>query len=270
MLISVIIPTHKPAAYIYECLDSLTRQTLDHGLFEVIVVLNGCAEPYLSDLRRHVSAMPQMAVSVVQTDVAGVSNARNVGIGMARGEHVAFVDDDDWLSPDYLACLAALAGDGVLPVARVVQVDETTGAELPHYVTRAYDRCSALANPSLFAARSFFSSAWAKLIPRKAIGRHRFDTRYALGEDALFMFQVSRDAGRVRLAPPTATYFVRKRASSVSHRRYPYSFRVKLALSLSLTYLATYLKSPARYNLPFMLSRIAATLLKLTQKGYAK
>ena len=46
MLISVIIPTYKPGNYIIECLKSLANQTLSPNCFEIIIVLNGCREPY--------------------------------------------------------------------------------------------------------------------------------------------------------------------------------------------------------------------------------
>ena len=44
--ISVIIPTYRPQAWLFECLDALDRQTLPKERFEVIVALNGPADPY--------------------------------------------------------------------------------------------------------------------------------------------------------------------------------------------------------------------------------
>ena len=46
MDISVIIPTYRPQAYLWECLDSLNRQTLSKSSFEVVLVLNGEQAPY--------------------------------------------------------------------------------------------------------------------------------------------------------------------------------------------------------------------------------
>lgn len=50
MKISVIIPTYKPKAYLWECLDSLVAQTFAKKDFEVLLVLNGCLEPYRSEI----------------------------------------------------------------------------------------------------------------------------------------------------------------------------------------------------------------------------
>ena len=98
--ISVIIPTYKPQDYFWECLDSLAAQTLEPERFEVTVVLNGCNEPYKSLIQEHISSgMQHLNVRLVQTDTPGVSNARNMGIDMANGTYLTFIDDDDYVSP---------------------------------------------------------------------------------------------------------------------------------------------------------------------------
>lgn len=81
MKISVIIPTYKPQAYLWECLDSMVAQTFPKEKFEVILVLNGCTEPYKSDIELYISAkMEGMHVQFLHTAHGGVSNARNMGI----------------------------------------------------------------------------------------------------------------------------------------------------------------------------------------------
>ena len=54
MKISVIIPTYKPKEYIWECLDSLKSQTFDKKEFEIILILNGCKEPYYSEIDKYI------------------------------------------------------------------------------------------------------------------------------------------------------------------------------------------------------------------------
>ena len=79
--ISVIIPTYKPQAYLWECLDSMVAQTFPKEEFEVILVLNGCSEPYKRDIEQYISPkMGSMHVQFIHTEEGGVSNARNMGI----------------------------------------------------------------------------------------------------------------------------------------------------------------------------------------------
>ena len=105
MRISVIVPSYKPQSYTWECLDSLCNQTIDKSQYEVIVVLNGCNEPYNAVLKQYLDKHPEINWNYIQTDTPGVSNARNIGIDIAKGEYITFLDDDDFVSPSYLECL---------------------------------------------------------------------------------------------------------------------------------------------------------------------
>ncbi len=113
--ISVVIPTYKPGAYIWECLDSLGRQTLSKEEFEVIIVLNGEKEPYFSQIedyaRKHEDGLQ---VRLTYSEKPGVSNARNLGIDMAHGEYLTFIDDDDWVTANYLFNLFTKAEAGTI------------------------------------------------------------------------------------------------------------------------------------------------------------
>ena len=101
--ISVITPTYKPGSYVWECLDSVYNQTFSGKRYEVIIILNGCNEPYYSQIEEYISShSDRCAFSLIQTDVPGVSNARNIGIEKSNGTYLTFVDDDDVISENYL------------------------------------------------------------------------------------------------------------------------------------------------------------------------
>lgn len=85
MKISVIVPSYKPQAYLWECLDSIYNQTFPKTEYELVLVLNGCNEPYNTQIKKWLSAHEDMQVQYIQTDEPGVSNARNIGMQAARG-----------------------------------------------------------------------------------------------------------------------------------------------------------------------------------------
>ena len=87
MDISVIIPTHKPQRYIEVCLRSLDAQTLDKNRYEVLIILNGEKEPYYSTIQ-HLLDSYELNGRLLYTDVAGVSNARNIGLDNAEGNYI--------------------------------------------------------------------------------------------------------------------------------------------------------------------------------------
>lgn len=269
MLISIIIPSYKPQDYIYDCLDSISRQTLPHGEFEVIVVLNGCCQPYLDALQSYATSHTDIDIKIVQTDTPGVCNARNIGLDKARGEYICFIDDDDWISDNYLESLARMSSSSIVGESNFVQIDEANGKETPHFLNEAFKRCNATrGQASIWEQRSFFSVIYGKLLHRNIINGDRLNTNFKLGEDSLFMFTISRNVSQLRLSSPDTVYYIRQRAGSVS--RSPISFKAKLPVlsGLIAAYTAAWLRHPLQYNFFLFLSRIIATAQKYFIKNY--
>ena len=265
--ISVIIPTYRPGAYLWTCLDSLCRQMMPAERFEMIIVLNGCNEPYTTEIAQYISAHPHHRFVVRQTDTAGVSHARNIGLDLCAGKYVAMVDDDDWLSPDYLALLWQKAAENSIVVTDVQLIDDVTGQERAYYLHDAFQTTFAK-RPTFFTARSFFSTAWGKLIPMGVIAGDRFDTRFRLGEDALFMFAIARRVQTICATSPAAVYYVRERSGSASRSPLDYFSRAGILLRLACAYTTIWARHPRQYHFPFFVSRIVATLAKLVLIRY--
>jgi len=94
--VTVIVPAFQSEARISSTLHRLERQTF--GDFEVIVVNDGSTDRTSAAVRRAMEADPRIRL-IEQTRNCGIATARNVGIEVARGELLAFLDDDDlWLS----------------------------------------------------------------------------------------------------------------------------------------------------------------------------
>ncbi|WP_055531170.1 glycosyltransferase family 2 protein [Streptomyces graminilatus] len=97
-MISVIIPTADRPGPLHRALRSLARQTFRD--FEVIVVRDG-GPPVRTVVDSWKRDLP---VTLIDTDPRrGVSHARNTALAAARGEYVAFLDDDDVYLPQHLA-----------------------------------------------------------------------------------------------------------------------------------------------------------------------
>ncbi len=259
--ISVIIPTYKPQGYLWECLDSLCSQTLPRADVEVLLVLNGCREPYEEQIREYLAAHPELPVRFMHTDEAGVSHARNLGLDAAQGEYVAFIDDDDYVSPTYLEELYALASPQTIALCYPYEFrDGQLEAPLPHNITKAYDRLAAKGQQPFSRACIFFSGPCRKLIPMSAIGGRRFDTSFRHGEDGLFMFLISDAFQDVAFTSPQAVYFRRYRENSALTCRKSAGYIIKNALRLAGAFSAIYFSAPLRYNLRFYLYKVCAAL----------
>lgn len=120
MKVSVIIPTYKPQKYLWDCLCSMNEQTMRKEDFEVILVLNGCNQPYYSQILDWKAAHKDLNLNVIQTDQGGVSNARNIALDTAKGEYITFVDDDDYFST---TCLQEMLDIATPDTIVLIQLD---------------------------------------------------------------------------------------------------------------------------------------------------
>lgn len=95
---SVIIPVYNVENYLKECIDSVLKQNyLD---YEVILVDDGSTDN--SGAICDLYAEKYKKVKVIHKKNGGLSDARNAGLCMARGEYIIFVDSDDWIELDAL------------------------------------------------------------------------------------------------------------------------------------------------------------------------
>lgn len=269
---SVIIPTYKPKAYIYECLDSIFAQTCSASNYEIIIVLNGCCEPYYSQLQDYLKHAPcPEQVHLVQTDTPGVSNARNMALAMAKGDYILFIDDDDLISPTYMEGLLALSAEDTIVASRLRLFDDVTGEESNTNLTNAYHiaKEEMKVRPlSLYTGRRFLSAVGGKSIPRKMIGERKFNTQLSLGEDSIFITRLTSQIKHILLAPEDAVYSVRKREDSASRKPISNCAQVHNALTLTWEYIKMYFSDVCHNDFKFYMSRIVASLLKAFLKKY--
>lgn len=104
-LVSIIVPVYNAEKYIRKCLDSILAQT--HTNWEAILVDDG--SPDNSGAICDEYAAKDNRFRVIHQENGGVVNARNKAIATANGEHLAFVDSDDYIEPDMLKEMVSLA-----------------------------------------------------------------------------------------------------------------------------------------------------------------
>ena len=261
-MISVIVPTYRPQAYLWECLQSLSAQTLVADQYEVIIVLNGCNEPYYTQTQQFIAEhMSAQRVRLIQTDAAGVSNARNIGLDSAQGDYIAFIDDDDYVSATYLEEMLSLTtGDNIVICYPYAFNDGHPEEQLPYRITDAYDQCASKSHISINSmARKFFSGPCMKLIPATCIGNKRFDVRFKNGEDSLFMFLISNNIKHLTFTSPQAIYYRRCRNNSANFST-SITQRLRNTVRLSIAYTRIYCSNIQQYSLLFYLTRIAGAV----------
>lgn len=99
--VSVIVPVYNSSKYIDCCLESLVGQTMEE--IEVILVDDHGTDDSMDKARAFVSSYAggKSFVFAETPENSGPGAARNIGIELAKGEYVAFVDSDDYVEPAY-------------------------------------------------------------------------------------------------------------------------------------------------------------------------
>jgi glycosyltransferase involved in cell wall biosynthesis len=100
MLVSVVVCTYNRADLLKGCLGSLARQSVDKAGYEVIVVDNNSTDNTEEVIRSFIELYPNFRY--VKEPKQGLSHARNRGWKEARGEYVAYIDDDGRAAPTWV------------------------------------------------------------------------------------------------------------------------------------------------------------------------
>lgn len=268
MNISVIVPTYKPKKYIWKCLDSLVSQTFPKDKFEVILVLNGCTEPWKTEIEGYIANnMQGMNVNFIHTEFGGVSNARNIALDVAIGEYIAFLDDDDFLSSSYLEELYKKADEETISVCYPLSFIDGTESYEPYLITGDYVRNAHKGKCDFKNARKFFSGPVYKLISRNIIGNRRFDNRFNNGEDSLFMFLISDKFKYVDFTSKKAVYYRRLREGSAVMKKKGFYERFSNQLKIITEYFKIWILGMSSYSISFFITRILGAVRALFESS---
>ena len=106
-MISVIMLTYNREELVSRAIESILKQTFTN--FEFIIVNNGSTDN--SGAIADEYAKRDNRIKVIHRERGNIGSGRNAGLNVAKGEYIAFVDDDDWCEPDFLEFLYNLAAD---------------------------------------------------------------------------------------------------------------------------------------------------------------
>ncbi|MFB4424570.1 glycosyltransferase family 2 protein [Streptomyces sp. QL37] len=253
--VSVVIGAYEAMPYLIRCLESVEAQTLPAGRMEIIAVDDGSTDgtgEYLDEFAARTAIETRV---VHQENSGGPSGPRNVGLGLARGRYVFFLDADDYFGEEALERLVAMgdrAGTDVV-LGKVVGVNR--GAPKSMW-KETLDRAD------LFSSRIKFTLSAQKLFRRDMLVRLglTFDEGLKTGEDALFTMEAYlRGSGVSVVADYTCYYLVGREDGKHVTRSGSHRLRFDSARALADLIAARLPPGPQRDDL--MVRPFAITLL---------
>lgn len=202
--ISIVIPVFNVEKYLTECLGSIVQQSFND--FECILIDDGstdssgaiCDEFAFTDKRFVVHHQKNM----------GVCEARNVGINIAKGPIITFVDADDWIEREYCQTIVSYMYDKDLCFFQANHHWGDSSQQIsfpPVYGNFMREKfsvvCRALTKNNV--NYDFFGYTWNKAFNLDIIKKHKlfFADHISVREDELFTLQYISFAKNIFICP---------------------------------------------------------------------
>lgn len=217
-LISIVVAYPAPTAQLDECLDGIGKQ--EYGNYEVILLPD---DSHNLDARRY--SLRETQVRVLPTGPVRPAEKRNKGVQAAKGEIIAFLDDDAYPTKGWLnnavskfadCSISAVGGPATTPPddpfmakmsGRVFANRIVSGSYIYRYVSERFRYIDDFPSCNLFVRKNIFEKVGG------------FRTEYWPGEDTFFCMEIVTETGGKIVYDPTVHVYHHRRRLFVPHLR---------------------------------------------------
>lgn len=213
-LISIIIPIYKVEPYLRRCLDSIVNQTYTN--LEIILVDDGSPDacPQICDEY----AAKDKRIVVIHKQNGGLSDARNAGLDICKGEYISFVDSDDWVDEKYIEELIKITikENADIAIVENIRTTQIIPKQSPEHLIKTYANHEALIH--LFTQEHLaFTVSWGKLYKRDLFTALRFPIgKYH--EDEFTTYLLFYNSSKIAYTSEPLYYYYQRTDSIVSTR----------------------------------------------------
>lgn len=225
-LVSVIVAVYNVEKYLSQCLDSLVNQTLKN--IEIIVVNDASTDNSLGIIKEYQARHHNLRVVDCKKNL-GLASVRNLGMRLAKGTYIGFVDGDDWAEPRKYEWMYRRADRDTADIvfAGNKQFVDDTKQFLPGNDRHIWDALNPKLKQTVFHAteesRVFViePAVWAKLYKRSFLQEHTLEFEGGMNsvEDVIFHFAVLWKAKRISLLDKPLSFYRLNRPGQITGRK---------------------------------------------------
>lgn len=164
-IVTIAIASYNNKLYIERCVDSVLNQS--YHFLEILIIDDGSTDGTLSYIDHYKS---DERVLIIPKENGGLSSVRQLGLNLAKGEYICFIDADDYLSTEHVErmlkkmqmdnsdiCLSSTRFED--SNGKLIEIVKTEESSNPICITT-----SALANSfSNFSSKYYLSDSWNKM-----------------------------------------------------------------------------------------------------------
>ncbi len=207
-IISIIVPVYNVEKYIDRCIKSILAQTFTD--FELILVDDGSPDRCGEICDGY--AESDNRIRVIHQKNSKLSAARNVGMDIAVGKWIAFIDSDDWIHKDYLKILINGALDDTdIVVCECVETANQNEKDVEY--TNVHYKNATLED--IQSAHITRTRAWGRIYRTSSLNNHRFISGAEPAEDACFNELFYNKDTKFRLTEAKLYYYYQRPDSAI-------------------------------------------------------
>lgn len=211
-LVSIIIPCYNGSAFILQTIQSIFNQS--HTNIEIIFVNDGSTDNSLALVQQ----LNDKRIVIIDKSNSGVSDSRNIGFSMAKGEYILFLDADDLLSEKFIEKgISAIKQNKVDFCTSYIQKIDLNNNNIKNINTHGAHQNIQLEiatfNQKISACPSCYLYKQDSLIQNNI----HFATNLKSPEDRHFLFQVGKYLNGTILEKNEGLMYYRVNQNSLSH-----------------------------------------------------
>lgn len=219
--VSVIVPVYNAQKHIGRCIDSILNQTFRE--FEIIIINDGSKDK--SSIICDNYARQYDNITVIHKENEGVSIARNIGISIAKGQYITFVDSDDYIDNTFLEySVNKMDNDIDLYISGLV-METFNGEDIikkDEYLGKNYEYSvkKLLENLNIDYPLICICGPWCKIYRKSILEEYniKFNEELSLGEDTSFNIDYLSKCNKIYFSNEYFYHYRRENENSLFSR----------------------------------------------------
>lgn len=212
-LVSIIIPAFQAARFIARALESVRAQS--HAQWEIVVIEDGSHDGTETIVREFAATVGQPVRYENNGANLGVSTSRNRAMALACGEFIAFLDADDWWTPEHLASGLQTLGAGADICCSGFYLYDQPGQQVTGTLV---PEAALFENPLVSLFQSNFIQTCSLVLVRREVARTcgGFDADLKVGEDCDYWMTILSRGYRLTCTGAPTCYYTKHGQSAMS------------------------------------------------------
>ena len=189
--ISIVIPIYNSERYLKRCIDSIVNQTYKN--LEIILINDGSTDDSIKIIKNY--QKKDNRIRIIDKSNTGVSDSRNMGIEMATGDFISFVDSDDTLDIHFFEHAIRFFDEEKVDIVCTNFNYDISGKIKQNKSFHSKKVLNYLAlNPE---SRYYVTTVWAKIFKSEIVKNIKFDRNIYYSEDTLFYTESALQANYI-------------------------------------------------------------------------